>query len=86
MNETGKVQESYSGTTHVAYPANPEAFSKQVKNGSVYIEFNVPRESIRPGGKSGWAIIPGPNSLEGRNAALRGRPIPQMPLRQILSM
>ncbi len=53
MNETGKVQESYSGTTHVAYPANPEAFSKQVKNGSVYIEFNVPRESIRPGGKSG---------------------------------
>ncbi|BFM49942.1 hypothetical protein THO17_21050 [Marinomonas sp. THO17] len=28
MKKTGKAQESYSGKTHVADPANPEAFYK----------------------------------------------------------
>jgi hypothetical protein len=29
--------------------------------------------------KEGWAQIPGPNSLYGRLAAMRGEPIPQFP-------
>jgi hypothetical protein len=32
-----------------------------------------------PAGKEGWAQIPGPNSLYGRLAAVRGEPIPQFP-------
>jgi hypothetical protein len=79
MVETGKVQESRSGATHVASPASPTAFDKQAKEGSIYVEFDVPTTSVKPGGKEGWAIIPGPNSLEGRNAAFRGRPVPEMP-------
>lgn len=43
MVKSGKVQESFSGTTHVASPADPEAFGKQAKSGSLYVEFEVPQ-------------------------------------------
>ncbi|GIO67642.1 hypothetical protein J21TS3_24630 [Paenibacillus cookii] len=78
MTKTGKVQESYSGTTHVAHPSNPSAFGKQAKPGSVYAEFDVPLSSLKPTNE-GWAKIIGPNSLEGRLAVKKGLPIPQMP-------
>lgn len=80
MKITGKVQESFTGTTHVAYPANASAFMRQAANGSYYTEFTVPTNSLKvtnPG--EGWAKIVGPNSLEGRLAAIKGREIPQMP-------
>lgn len=35
MVKTGKVPESFSGTTHVANPADPKAFGKQAKPGSI---------------------------------------------------
>jgi RHS repeat-associated protein len=80
MSDTGMVQESRSGTTHVAFPASPGAFGKQAPEGSVYAEFDVPAQSIKVTDASqGWAKILGPNTLEGRNAARRGRPFPQMP-------
>jgi len=37
MVETGTVQEKFSGTTHVATPADMSAFGKQAKPGSVYV-------------------------------------------------
>ncbi len=43
------------------------------------MEFDVPQDSLAPAGKEGWAQIPGPNSLYGRLAAMRGEPIPQFP-------
>jgi hypothetical protein len=71
-----RMPESRTGTTHAA--TNPSYFYKTAKPGSVYVEFNVPAKSVKiaPDGK---VKIIGPNSLEGRNAARLGRPVPQMP-------
>ncbi|PIF92992.1 RHS repeat-associated protein [Acidovorax sp. 62] len=78
MKASGRVQESFSGTTHVATPTNASAFINQAKPGSVYVEFNVPSSSLRATNE-GWSKIIGPNSLEGRLAGRKGLPLPQMP-------
>lgn len=78
MQSSGLVQESYSGTTHVVWPANEMAYFNQASPDSVYAEFDVPVFSIRQT-QEGWAKILGPNSLEGRLAARKGLPVPQMP-------
>lgn len=78
MRKSGKVQESYTGTTHVANPANAESFIKQTKKGNNYVEFDVPSSSLKQTNE-GWAQIVGPNSARGRLAARKGNPIPQMP-------
>ena len=77
MIETGNVQESFSGTTHVANPANSNAFNGAV-SGSLYVEFDVPTDSLKPTG-SGWSKIVGPNSFEGRHSAELGISKPEMP-------
>ena len=43
------------------------------------LRFDVPRGSVHPAGKPGWAQIPGPDSLAARLAARRGLPRPQFP-------
>ena len=78
MTATGYVQESTSGTTHVASPADPAAFQAQALAGSLYVEFDVPRGSVKPT-QQGWAKILGPNTLEARLAAAKRQTIPQMP-------
>ncbi|MBT2293747.1 hypothetical protein J7E73_32570 [Paenibacillus albidus] len=78
MVKTGKVPESNTGTTHVANPVNANAFGKQAKPGSIYVEYDVPTSSLKQT-NDGWAKIVGPNSLEGRLAAKKGEPIPEMP-------
>lgn len=78
MLNSGMVQESYSGTTHVLLPADLYSFARQARTGDVYVEFDVPEDSLRVTG-SGWAKIIGPQSLEGRVAARNGRPLPKMP-------
>ncbi len=79
MTDSGMVQEGGGGTTYVAHPADPAAYGQQAAVGSRYVEFDVPQDSLAPAGKEGWAQIPGPNSLYGRLAAMRGEPIPQFP-------
>jgi hypothetical protein len=80
MLKTGMVQESYSGTTHVLFPGHQASFARQALPGSVYVEFNVPTESVKATqAQTGWAKILGPNTIEGRLAAKKGQPIPQMP-------
>jgi len=79
MTETGMVQEGGGGTTYVAHPADFAAYGQQAAVGSRYVEFDVPRDSVAPAGKAGWAQIPGPDSLYGRLAAMRGLPVPQFP-------
>lgn len=66
-----------AGLTHVALPANAEAFRKQAKPGSVYVEFDVPADLVKPT-SVGLAKIPGPKSLDARLAAQKGAPTPQM--------
>jgi hypothetical protein len=78
MSNTGFVQESYSGTTKVALPANPEAYMRQAPVGDLHVEFDVPASSVRQT-QQGWGKIVGPNSLEGRLAARKGLAVPQMP-------
>jgi RHS repeat-associated protein len=79
MINTGMVQEGAGGTTYVAHPADPAAYGQQAAPGSRYVEFDVPRSSLAPAGKEGWAQIPGPNSLYGRLANMRGLTRPQFP-------
>lgn len=80
MEKSNMVQESTSGTTHVINPSNPDSFSKQAKPGSLYVEFSVPGSSLKVTNENlGWYKIIGPNSLEGRYAAYKGLPIPEMP-------
>jgi len=77
MVKSGAVQESFSGTTHVALPASSTAFKGAAK-GSLYVEFKVPNSALKSTNE-GWAKVIGPNSLEGRLAAKKGQPIPEMP-------
>ena len=50
---------------HVAYPSDMNAFGKQAPKGSVYVEFDVPVNSVKSAG-NGWSRIPGPGSPESR--------------------
>lgn len=78
MMKTGRVVESFSGTTHVALPSDIGAFIKQASLGSRYVTFAVPATALKVTSQ-GWAKIIGPSSLEARLAAKKGLPIPQMP-------
>lgn len=80
MVETGKVQMSGDNKVHVANPADIEAFRKQAPIGSIYVEFDVPNNTISAGGTDGWGIINGPGSLKDRLNAKKGLPrITEMP-------
>lgn len=66
MVKTGMVQKPYdSDLSYAAYPADYNAYYKQAKPGSVYVEFEVPADSIKMAG-NGWARIPCPGSPESR--------------------
>ena len=58
MLKTGYVQEGGGGVIYVAFPADPEAFGRQAKTGSRYVEFDVPISTLRPGGEPGHALHP----------------------------
>lgn len=79
MVDTGMVQESISGTTHVAIPPDKFAFYKQAKKGAIYVEFDVPSNAVRQTGE-GWAKILGPKTPEARLFLKNGLIISQMPL------
>ena len=75
MVATGRVQVSPNGnTTYVASPADINAYSKQAKKGSIYVEFDVDASSVQPAGREGWAQIPGPDSLYDRLNQKKGLP------------
>lgn len=77
---SGKVQMSGDNKVHVANPADINAFGKQAPKGSLYVEFDVLSNTISKGGKEGWEIINGPNSLLDRLNAKKGLPrITEMP-------
>jgi len=61
MNATGRIVEGAGGRTYVVNPANPGAFTSAGKGSSIYAEFNVPTNMLRPGSKPEWSVIPGPN-------------------------
>jgi hypothetical protein len=63
MVDTGHVQVGAGGQTSVCQPPDSEAYRRQAAPGSVYVEFDVPTEALRSGGRDNWAIIPGPDSI-----------------------
>jgi hypothetical protein len=80
MVNTGKVQESSIGTTYVASPNDINAFGKQARPRSIYVEFDIPENTIKITNKEyGWAKILGPNTIEGRLAVKNGYPAFEMP-------
>ena len=80
MLSTGQMQSSKGNMTHVANPANRNAYEKQAPKGSLYVEFDVPSNRISPGGAEGWGIIAGPGSIKDRFNQKKGLPaIKEMP-------
>lgn len=80
MVETKQVQMSGDNKVHVANPASIEAFGKQAPKGSVYVEFDVPSNTVFQGGKAEWGIIAGPGSIQDRLNKQKGLPaINEMP-------
>jgi hypothetical protein len=60
MSDTGRVVEGAGGRTYVVRPPNPEAYPS-ARPGSVFAEFDVPTNSLKPASKPEWSVIPGPN-------------------------
>ena len=81
MVKTGRVQMSPNGNrSYVAYPADINAFGKQAKPGSIYVEFDIKSSSIFPCGNKNWRQISGPESYWNRMNQYRGLPpITEMP-------
>jgi hypothetical protein len=78
MEATNTAVESRTlGSSRVAFPSTPDAY-KDAPAGSVYVEYDVPKGSVKATG-SDWARIPGSNSPEARLAAKTGNPAPAMP-------
>ncbi|GAA1717087.1 TreTu family toxin [Fodinicola feengrottensis] len=78
MVNTGMVQAGAGDRTFVVYPASPNAYVS-ARPGSVYVEFDVPQSLLSPGGRPGDYKLSGPGSLDGRLAARKGLPLPQLP-------
>jgi RHS repeat-associated protein len=81
MKATGKVQSNINtgqDMMHITVPPNPDAYLA-AKPGSIFAEFDVPNAQLTAGGKPGWGIVYGPNSIYGRLAAQQGNPLTGMP-------
>ena len=61
MLATKRVQEGGGGLTFSSTDG-PGSFMKQAPKGSVYVEYDVPADSLLPGGKAGWVKNIGPNA------------------------
>ena len=80
MYKTKQVQMSDDNKVHVANPADFYAYYKQAAKGSIYVEFDVPSNTIFPGGNEKWGIIAGPGSYNDRINTRKGLPpIKEMP-------
>lgn len=69
MVAAGRVQPTLDGRDmkHVTSPPAPNDF-RAADPGSVFVEFDVDDAQMLPGGRAGWFILYGPNSVHGRNA------------------
>ncbi|MGS2644636.1 TreTu family toxin [Streptosporangium sp. LJ11] len=78
MMKTGMVQSGAGDRSYVVHPPSKDAY-KPTWPGSVYVEFDVPRSTLVPGGRPGDYKMAGPNSFDARVAARKGLPIPNLP-------
>jgi hypothetical protein len=80
MVADGKVQPTLTGldAKSVTCPPNPDAY-RAADPGSLFEEFDVPASQLAAGGTAAWFIVFGQNSIFGRLAAKRGKPLAGMP-------
>jgi len=80
MAASGRVQPNLDGREmkHVTAPPDPDSF-RAAAPGSVFVEFDVDDAQMTSGGRQGWYILYGPNSLHGRNALRNGGPLAELP-------
>ena len=81
MIDTKTLQEGSGGVTSVSYPASPSSYGSQATSGSGYVEFDVPANTMYPGGRNDWFVIPVPNSTFAQRLVSAGKlpKAPQMP-------
>ena len=79
MVATGQVQPTLDGRDmkHVTSPPAPDDF-RAANPGSMFVEFDVDDAQMLPGGREGWFILYGPNSVHGRNAARKGLTVTEL--------
>lgn len=76
MVRTREVQVGGGGTTYVSHPPSIDVWRTQTDPGNLFVEFDVPRSVLRPGGQPGHAQIPSPShGLYGRLAEKTGEPL-----------
>jgi hypothetical protein len=78
MMKTGMVQRGGGGFTYVVHPASNDACIS-ARPGSVYVEFDVPKESLIPGGRPGDFKMSDSDTIFARLAKKQGKPVPQLP-------
>ena len=78
MQSTGRVQTGAGGVHRVAFPADPNAY-KAAPAGDVFATYDVPSCSLKPAGTDAWRQIVGPDSVQGRLAARKDLPLPELP-------
>ncbi len=78
---TSRVQPGAGNVTSVSYPASPASYGSQANPGSVYVEFDVPVNSLIQGGRADWFTILGPDSTLAKALLRAGRitELPQFP-------
>lgn len=81
MAAVGRVQPTSDGRDmkHVTAPPASGEF-RAADPGSVFVEFDVDDAQILQGGREGWYIIYGPNSIHGRNALRKGETVAELPV------
>ncbi|MGI4787257.1 MAG: hypothetical protein ACRYFS_00255 [Janthinobacterium lividum] len=78
--KAGRMQPTLDGRDmkHVTLPPDPYGF-RAANPGSVFAEFDVNDAQMVSGGRRGWYIIYGPNSIHGRKAFQNGLIVTEMP-------
>ncbi len=69
MQKTGKVQDGAGSQTFISLNGSND-FKGAAQKGSVYIEFDVPKNSLIKGGKDGWFKMIGPNASKSQKMLL----------------
>jgi hypothetical protein len=69
MLSTGRVQEGAGGVTFAA-TSGPDSFGAQAAAGTIYIEYDVPTNSLLTGGRSDWVKNVGPSANRSQKVML----------------
>ncbi|MFN3301340.1 MAG: hypothetical protein ACK41Z_14230, partial [Sediminibacterium sp.] len=84
MLKTGRIQEGGGGMTFFSVNGAND-FKGAAKAGSIYVEFELPTNSLLQGGKDGWLKAIGPNSPKSQQFMLQKQGGEMLPMIKNLS-